>query len=533
MHRCLTFLGVVALFAAAACAPDQSSRTPLAPTEPTAAMADQCHGALASQISKEQKDLFSGAALSTLQDKFSVIKSLCPSAFPQMMDYVKVMLVSAGLPASPTTAPALANHLGSITLYVTGNALVRSPAVFMGDGLVETTGWPGTNPDGGAAVLSPGDPQMTTYDGQAALKYPYGTTPGGPHLFTFEPKPASFCPSNLRPNTRCYDVRDYPHESLYSPSLIIAMCLRGHAGPSALIHQRENFGTEVLPEEEQLALSCQDTHASLSGWLRREAGPVGQVLARAVDFLAPRQLFADDVGESGSLGAMSPVGGALTVIFEDGFTANAVGPLANGTDPVVGDVPSSWLVEVTHPGFVNVQNGLGDLTGKVVVISQALGNCSACPTVRVLGTRINPSPTNTIGSYEITWSSLQNKPSVKEAPFVVLSATGAELARLSYVSENGQSLLRFNGAAVGTWTRDVAQHFRIIVNLQTLSGANSNTTTLAIRDANNDYQTVAGPVPFKTAGQTTMSTIGYVLTGIDAGVIAADNFLVRRLADVP
>jgi hypothetical protein len=30
-----------------------------------------------------------------------------------------------------------------------------------------------------------------------------------------------------------------------------------------------------------------------------------------------------------------------------------------------------------------------------------------------------------------------------------------------------------------------------------------------------------------------MSTIGYVLTGIDAGVIAADNFLVRRLADVP
>jgi hypothetical protein len=30
-----------------------------------------------------------------------------------------------------------------------------------------------------------------------------------------------------------------------------------------------------------------------------------------------------------------------------------------------------------------------------------------------------------------------------------------------------------------------------------------------------------------------MSTIGYVLTGIDAGVIAADNFLVKRLADIP
>jgi len=31
----------------------------------------------------------------------------------------------------------------------------------------------------------------------------------------------------------------------------------------------------------------------------------------------------------------------------------------------------------------------------------------------------------------------------------------------------------------------------------------------------------------------TMSTIGYLLSGIDAGIIAADNFLVRRLEDPP
>jgi hypothetical protein len=528
--------GVVAIFVLAACT-DQSQPGPLLPSGPFMAAGGQCDGSLASQIGKEQKELFSGAALTDLQDRFKVIKSLCPSAFPQMMDYLKAMLGHAALPAGQTRAGLLAAHLGSITLYVTDQALVRSAGVFMGDGLVEGGADNGVIPDGGAAVLFPGD-QMQTYDGQAALLYRAGTSPGGAHLFTWEPKLASFCQSTLRANTRCYDLKDYPHETLYDPALLIAMCARHDLGPTSLIHTRTGFGTEVLPEDQELALSCKDTHPSLAGWLRREAGPVGHVLARTVEFLGPRVLYAGDGGVSGELGAASPVGAALTVVFEDDFNANPLGPLPNGTDPVVGDFPSSWLVMADFPGYVQVQNGLGDMAGKVVEISQALGNCSQCPTVKLLGTRVNPSATDTIGTYDITWTSLQNKPSVKEAPFVVLSHTGTEIARLSYVSEMGSNLLKYNGSTVNynaaplMWTRDVHQDFKITVNLLTVDGVNSYRTSLAVR-IGSTYQTVVSNAPFLDTAAKTLSTIGYVMTGIDAGIIAADNFLIQRQADIP
>jgi len=167
------------------------------------------------------------------------------------------------------------------------------------------------------------------------------------------------------------------------------------------------------------------------------------------------------------------------------------------------------------------------------VLSQAQGNCAQCPVFKLLGTRVNPSPTDTIGSYEVTWQSLQNKPSVKEAPFVVLSHTGAEIARLSYVTESSQNRLRYNGAIVMsggnpvTWTTNVHQDFKITVNLLTTNGQNSYRTSLAINNT-----TVVSNVPFVNSAKT-MATIGYVLSGIDAGIIGADNFLVRRLADPP
>ncbi len=560
MRRSLApVFGLASVFMLAACA-DQSQPTRLLPSEPFMATGGQCDGGLASQLGKEQKDLqFSVAALSDLQNRLKIIKAGCTvpatnTEFLLMMDYLKAMLGYAGLPAVQSKASLLATHLGSMTLYVTGQAVVRSAEVFMGDGLVEGGPDNGVIPDGGAAVLSPGDPQMETYDHQVALLYQSGTTPGGPHLFTWEWKDSSFCQSTLRPNTRCYDLRDYPHETLYTPPLIIAMCLQEHSGPTSLIHTRTNFGTEVLPEDVELTLLCEDTHPSLSSWLRREAGPVGHALARAVDFLGPRRVYASDAGESGSLDAASPVGGGLTVVYEDGFTANATGPLADDTDPVVGDFATSWDVFAPHPAYIEIQNGLGDLTGNVVVLSQALGNCTTCPTVRLLGTRVNPSATDTIGSYEITWQSLQYKPNVKKAPFVVRSYSDSTIAEIAYVTESSANLLKYNGDTVKyngspvLWTNGIHHDFKITVNLHTLNGQNSFRTSLAIvLDAQGlpcapvsippnqscAYRTVVANVPFLATSQRTVSTIGYFLSGIDAGIIAADNFLMKRLADIP
>ncbi|HWP71124.1 MAG TPA: hypothetical protein VNM36_08490, partial [Gemmatimonadaceae bacterium] len=142
---------------------------------------------------------------------------------------------------------------------------------------------------------------------------------------------------------------------------------------------------------------------------------------------------------------------------------------------------------------------------------------------------VNGSDNETVGTYEITWQSVQTKPNVKEAPFVVLNGAGAEIARLSYVTENSVNKLLFTAGGVttnvGTWVQNVHQDFKITVNLTTLNG-NSNKVSLAIGPT-----TVVSNQAAPNA--TTLKQIGYVLTGIDAGIIGADNFRVVRLSDVP
>ena len=528
MHRSFaTGSAIAAILLFAACT-DQPSRAPLAPSEPSAAVGGQCDGSLASQIGRQIRANFAEAAEADLENRFGIIKNLCPNAFVQMMDFIDALI---GYREPPTItqahAQAIVALVQSVTLYVTGTGLDLPFTVMM--------------PTGGAAVLSPGE-QMLTFDERAGVVVAPGTTvlvngqpvPVGKVLFAFEPKPFSCQVTTLRQTGNCYNLIVFPHHAGWNPPVTVGMCLRAaHHGPSAIGHQKAGFGTEVMPAGFSYPFSCAHTETALNTWLGREAGPLGRALAHAYDYLRPRPLFAEDAGVSGQFRFFSLIGGVLTVVFEDGFTANALGPLVNGTDPVVGDFPSSWLVQTEPPGSITIQNGLGDLTGKVVVLSQAQGNCAQCPVFKLLGTRVNPSPTDTIGTYEITWQSLQNKPSVKEAPFVVLSHTGVEIARLSYVTESSQNRLRYNGAIVMsggnpvTWTTGVHQDFKITVNLLTTDALNSYRTSLAINSV-----TVVSNVPFVNAAKTA-STIGYVLNGIDAGVIAADNFLMRRLADPP
>ena len=101
----------------------------------------------------------------------------------------------------------------------------------------------------------------------------------------------------------------------------------------------------------------------------------------------------------------------------------------------------------------------------------------------LLASRLDTLETNTVGAYEVTWQSVQTKPSVKEAPFVVLNDAGLEVARLSYVTESSQNILRFTAGGVSTdvgfWVRNVSQAFKITVNLTTLNPSNSGKVSFA------------------------------------------------------
>jgi len=505
----LTVFAVTAVLAIAACAPDSADRGPLVPTEPSLALSDQCAGGLASDIAKQQKALFSDPDLTDLQTQFAAIKSACPTVpTTQLLTYVESMIGYSGAPTNAARAQGLVNLLGSVTLYVTGTAVVRPPVVFQNTG--------------GAAVLTPGE-FMTTNDQRARLDIATGTTPGGPHLFTFEPRPTSECDgtTSLRISGNCYQLHDYPDETAtYTPSATLTLCLHSSAGPTGIGHQKAGFGGEVLPEVPPF-FGCAHTVAAIDSWLGREAGPLGRALAKTYDYLAPRPLMADDAGESGSIGSFSLVGGILNEVFLDDFTDLASPP----------DIGDTWTINATSPGYIQLQNGIADLSGSVVVLSQAQGNCANCPVFSLLGTRVNSAQTETVGSYKVTWQSVQTKPNVKEAPFVVLNDAGAEIARLSYVTESSVNKLLFTAGGVttnvGAWVQNVHQDFEITVNLTTLNPATSNRVSLTI----NGIPVATNPNVIPNA--TTLKQIGYVLTGIDAGIIGADNFRVVRQSDVP
>jgi hypothetical protein len=601
----LAGIGALAVFISA-CSPDQPRQEPLAPTD--VGLAKQgggggsllCASSLASDITKLQKALFKvPAQLADVDGLFTTIKTQCPMSVPsfELMMYIQRVIDyrdgTQQLWSGPPTIAAQITELRAKDLVRLWNLVTtyaidptQSPnltpldahfsVMMTGDVLANQTGKRG----GGADVLDGDllnelpktalyDLEMTTFDTKAGVKISAGQLPSGPHLITavssdFAPGLVT-CPSSTLPSATkaapnasedCYEIQSYPPVNTWTPKATIGMCILHSIAPAAITHANPNFGTEVLPNGSSFPWDgisgCSSTHTFIDTWLGRKGGPLGRALAKGLDYLRPQPLFADDAGESGLGLFFSPFGGALTVVFDDNFDRFLPPfPVALNTDPTP-LVGNDWVDSVSHPGYIQIRDGFGDLTGNVVVISQALGNCSGCPTVALLGTRVNASATDNLGTYEITWQSLQNKSSVKEAPFVVRSFTGAEIARLSYTGTmntrvflyNGDTV-KFNNAPVG-WNVDVHHDFKIIVNLQTLSTttADDYKTSLAIRLNSSglpcsgtpaqdcDYRTVVSNAGFKNAA-TTVSTIGYYLSGIDAGIIAADNFRMKRLPDTP
>jgi hypothetical protein len=529
----LASIGAAAVFILAACSPDQSaSREPLAPTTPSLAQSQLCSGQLASNISKQQKDLFENNAdpnaYPDLQDQFAAIKSACPNVTnTQLFAYLDATVLYGAPTTDATFAQNLVNHWASLVLYVKNETESWDKSVVMGDEV-----WNGV-PDGAAGTLTPGGDPLETYDHRARLSFDATTVPSTPHFFTFQPSTLCQGTTSLKIAGNCYNVKDYPHETSYltatgDPAGTITLCLRHqNSATTAIVHQRSASFTEVLPVATD-NLSCSDTHTSLGAWLERQ-GTLGGVVAKAYNFLAPRPLYADDAGESGSIGLFSLVGGAFDVVLQDDFS-ELVSP------PDVGD---SLIVEATSPGYIKInQAGIGSLTGPVVELSQAQGNCANCPTFRLLASRVNSATNDDDGTYEVEWQALQAKPNIKEAPFFVLDGTGKNakvIAKLSLVTESNQNFIKYNDKIVRDannqpifWTQNQHLNFKITIRLIDLDDATVNFRT-ALAIGGTAYGTEE---PF-VQGATTFRAIGFVLTGIDAGIIASDNWKVTRLSDNP
>jgi hypothetical protein len=530
-------IGALAVFIFAACSPDQPNGSVLAPTEPSLAPSggsQQCAGSLASSIASQQKALFTKAQQSILDPILSTIKSTCSTsvvpnpAHGPMMQYLQKVVDFRGT-VEQTRGTALINLMASLILYVDNATFTRSWTILRPSTLV--AGTEDGDRSGGAEVLDPaGDLSMTTFDGQAGVKINSPQSPTGPHLFTLDP---AGCPATslVKATEDCYNIQVYPEVSQWSPKINIGMCIHGGASSTtAIIHGASQTYTEVLPSGAPFPWSASDpscvlTHTFINSWLGREAGPLGRALAKALDYLRPQPLLADDAGESGLGLFTSPFGGASTVIFSHNFdNLNFI-----LTPPDVGD---SLRVQATSPGYIQLQNNIPGMTGSAVVLSQAQGNCVNCPVFALIGTRVNSSISESTGSYEVTWTSLQTKPNIKEAPFVVLNGNGLEIARLSYLTESSQNILRLTVPTatgtftqnVGFWTQNVAQSFKITVNLTTLGLNPSNTVSFS-----GDGLTSVSNQPAVNA--TSLFQIGYLLTGIDAGIMASDNWRVTRIAD--
>jgi len=547
----LAGIGALVVLVFAACTDRPNDKAPLVPTGPSLAKGSTCGGSMAASIRGDIDDLFDAAQEAVLDPQFDAIDNACTSGVSNAMllTFIQQVIDYRGTNITDARAQDLVDLWADVTNFATGAPLVRSYRVLR-QGLIVNEA-EGVR-SGGADVLDGAstspfyDLQLTTFDGQAGVQINDGQTPVGPHLVTMDPDPTQ-CPSTAlnAASPACYNVQVYPPVTTWVPNIDVGMCIHGGGSSSTAISHVESASyTEVLPDSATFPWgggTCHQTHTVMNTWLGREAGPLGRALAKAIDYLRPQPLLADDAGESGSTDASSPFGGVALKIIEDDMSDLGLTP----------DIGDAWTISAVHPGFIRInETGVGNMPGPLVELSQGQGACNQCPLFQLLATRENGNVAEDDGTYEVSFTSLQAASNLKEAPFVILNANAPgnnnanEIARLSYTRVNNQNqplifTVRGNGNSVqtfnvGQWVQNVSQDFKITVNLNTLNPAISHTVALSINGVPFDFD----PGPGQTfnifaARSSQLKQVGYNLTGIDAGTIASDTWKVIRVTDIP
>src|SRR5688572_18138535 len=484
------------------------SHTPSAP----------CDAALGREISQAQNSLFSRAVLTAARAAWAPVVNNCVSnltqAREQMMSYVQFVIdtYEAGNVAQPrvgTKEDAVLAHINTVFLYV-GYAAPNLPAsVFGAEGALGVIADSTTNRELAAAHAAITVPKQNADSGDTRA-----------HLYSIYPLTAGcLTGTNLVQNGPCFDIAAHPAitPKKLNPKGKVGICqpvdeddvLPGNI--PALGHLQDGGNTTITGATGIYPTFC--PHDQYTGSWTGGFGDMATRLAwLANKALGVKVAYAANGGLGGlDTDFLSPFGAVDLLVFKATFTDDAV-----GATPVTPDVGTWNPVTATHPGSISVQGSLGDIGGQPVVLSQGGGACTNCGGLQLQGNLASAGPLATDGRYHVEWTSVQASPSVKGAPFVLRSSTGAEIARVTYATVSSANVLSYNGVTFGTWTRNVSDHFEIVVDL------NGKRSTLKV---NGDS------VASDTITAANFASVSADFTGIDSGVMGWDEIFVRRLSD--
>jgi hypothetical protein len=518
----------VGLFAAtlAACSKDS---TP-APTSPDVQLrlirsTGACTSAATKAIADEQDVMYGGAVLDSARDLFGLVVHDCKTdralAIEEMFAYVQFTIdfkASTSAISPKTIEGTIIGHWDLTFAYVG----LATPTDDSANALPEAV----LKSGGGAGVVTKSGGEVLTNPVVAGISIPEQLTSGNQdtHLITINKK-AGNCDAqvNLLQYGPCYRFVANPKLGTvaFNPAATVGVCAlpANIDNETSLAHFNRHDATVIEPIG--YPQHCDDEAISLASWNGGFRSFAKRLAQSVTGTFRVRRAYAAHDGEGGTGGFLSPFAVVDRKIFRATFTADAV-----GTEPNVPDLPgTTWSKSITLPGSILVQQALGNLTDKPVVLSQAGGNCTNCGSLDLIGNGRTDGLAEDSTIYDVVWSSLQDGPNTKGAPFVIMDSDGKEIARVTYATKSNSNLIYYNATipsnVVGSWVQHQQQQFSIEVNFAT------RRTALFINDSLR-----AENKGFVNAAAKNLAKVGAKFSGIDSGTMGWDNISIIRCNDI-
>jgi hypothetical protein len=541
-------LAALVLFVAglAACS-DQPTPDPTAPDVKVLFAAGgpnaPCGSALGKTVADQQVALYSGATLTQIQDAWTPVVRDCknnlPTAQAEMLSYVQLTINKAAIYLTGGANNALTvAHWNSVFAYVNVFAPNLDTTVLSLKG-------------GAAVVVNPlaGDSaEVRTVGPYAGIKIYHQDSTGDPrtHLITINPNPrpgTCITGTNLTQHGPCFEFSANPHLTKWDPRVVLGICQDTTTLPfsvpgaiiAALGHQPTLTGAATIIAYRTYPQFCgHEPGFEVGSWTGGFRGIKTRLAYLLNKAFAPERAYAGHSGIGGTGGGISPFAGVDRKIFYATSSSSALNLPPDSLSPERG----KWTtIFAKSPGTILVQNGLGDLTGKVIVLSQAGGNCDKkCGGLELTGTVTSAnSLTASTGVYDILFDAVNDAPTVKKAPIVLQSTTGDSLAVITFATKSNQNQIFFNKdlTPVANWVQHVHQNFHLVVDFFTTPTAPTVSLTIIspLPGGGSDTTEVPGRPFLDGAAATNIGAISAKFTGIDSGIFGWDNISIERRPD--